>query len=408
MNNNNILLITDDENQSEIIHNKLILLRNSDRMNICTYKDAKKNIESFPYCIFILHCDNNDTFNLKLIKFIKDANPNSEIILFLNKINSELILKAYDAGIFDFITPETENWEILIKFVNCFKSYSLKEENSRNKKFLDSFGLIDNKNGLYKYNYLKDIFFELSDDLRIKNGVFAILTLSDKIKTKISTNRLGITIKNNIRSNDIVASARGGLFYVIIPDIDLNGAKEVIQKIQDKMGKDLEIRSGITRIGSQTFETLDKNAKNSLESARQNEELSVSLTDNLNSGETWLEEDNKPSKNFKLFQSAYENKLNNVITPIFFRFQKECETKLINTQISQYANNIECVFSLKNDKLHSELIIRHNGFAKLKIEITHSGLDSAENTKIELPLNKLTEKELLKLLKQLRTEYKQG
>ena len=99
--------------------------------------------------------------------------------------------------------------------------------------------------------------------------------------------------------------------------------------------------------------------------------------------------------------------MKNIIEPIFFRFQKECETKLTNTQVSQYSNNIESVFSLKNDILHSELILRFNGYAKFKIEITHSGLDSAENSKFEIPLSTLTEKELTKLLKQLKQEYKQ-
>ena len=104
---------------------------------------------------------------------------------------------------------------------------------------------------------------------------------------------------------------------------------------------------------------------------------------------------------------AFTNKLKTIITPVFFRFQKECETKLANTQVSQYANNIESVFSLKNENIHSELIIRFNGFAKFIIEIVHSGLDSAENSKLEMPLSKLTEKELLKLLHQLKDEYKQ-
>ena len=105
---------------------------------------------------------------------------------------------------------------------------------------------------------------------------------------------------------------------------------------------------------------------------------------------------------------AFTKKLKEVITPVFFRFQKECETKLTNTNVSQYANSIECVFSLKNENIHSELILRYNGFAKIKIEIVHSGLDSAENSKVEMPLSKLTEKELLKLLKQLKDEYKQS
>ena len=100
--------------------------------------------------------------------------------------------------------------------------------------------------------------------------------------------------------------------------------------------------------------------------------------------------------------------MQNVITPIFYRYQKTFETKLTNTKVSQYANNIECVFSLKNDKIHSELVMRYDGFAKFKIEINHSGLDSAENSKFEITLNKLNDKYLISLLKRLKDEYKQS
>ena len=67
---------------------------------------------------------------------------------------------------------------------------------------------------------------------------------------------------------------------------------------------------------------------------------------------------------------------------------------------------MECVFSLKSEKIHSELTIRYNGYTKFKIEISHSGLDSSENSKFDIELNKLTDKELTKILKQLRQEYK--
>lgn len=84
---------------------------------------------------------------------------------------------------------------MLIKTVNCFKARTLKEINTRNEKFLYQQGILDNKTGLYKYAYLKEIFIDLSEDLRIQNGVFAILTLDEKTKTRISTNRLAGAIK---------------------------------------------------------------------------------------------------------------------------------------------------------------------------------------------------------------------
>lgn len=405
---NNILLITDYEEIAKLMLKKLILLRDNDSITVCNSKNAKKIIENSLCCVVILHeiTDNKDG-TIRLINAIKETKKDIEVILLLNDIKPEFILEAYDCGIYDYFLTDSEDYEMLIKTVNCFKARTLKEISKRNEKFLYQLGVMDSKTGLYKYNHLKEIFIDISEDLRIQNGVFAILTLDEKTKTRISTNRLAGAIKNCVRGDDIIASARGGKFYMILPNIDLDGTKAVIKKIQDKMGEDLKIRSGMNRIGIQSFETLDKNAQDSLLSAIQNEEMCVSLTDRLESADSWLEEENKQNdKNFKLFKMAFTNKMKNIITPVFFRFQKECETKLVNTHVSQYANNVESVFSLKNDDIHSELTLRYNGFAKFKIEITHSGLDSAENTKIEIPLSKLTDKELTKMLKQLKDEYK--
>lgn len=407
--NNNILLISEDENATELILNKLVLLRDNDKITKCNCKKTKKALQNSLYCVVLLYADIKEQESIfKTIKTIKETKPDSEIILIPNDINTELILKAYDAGIYDYVPIDAESFDFVIKTINCYKLRTLKNIEQRNEKFLYQQGVIDEKTNLYKCNYLKDIFIDIADDLRIQNGIFSILTLNDKNKTKISTNRLAGIIKTTVRGDDIIATARGGKFYLILPNIDLEGTKKLIQKIQDKMGEEFKIHAGMSKIGIQSFETLDKITQDSLKSAIQNDEMTVSLSEVTGMQNGWLEDEDQPRhKDFKLFKVAFTNKMKNVIEPIFFRFQKECETKLTNTQVSQYANNIESVFSLKNETLHSELVIRFNGYAKFKIEINHSGLDSAENTKLEIPLSQLTDKELTKLLKQLKQEYKQ-
>lgn len=407
--NNNILLISEDENATELILNKLVLLRDNDKITKCNYKETKKALQNSLYCVVLLYADiKEQELIFKTIKTIKETKPDSEIILIPNDINTDLILKAYDAGIYDYVPIDAESFDFVIKTINCYKLRTLKNIEQRNEKFLYQQGVIDEKTNLYKCNYLKDIFIDIADDLRIQNGIFSILTLNDKNKTKISTNRLAGIIKTTVRGDDIIATARGGKFYLILPNIDLEGTKKLIQKIQDKMGEEFKIHAGMSKIGIQSFETLDKLTQDSLKSAIQNDEMTVSLSEVTGMQNGWLEDEDQPRhKDFKLFKVAFTNKMKNVIEPIFFRFQKECETKLTNTQVSQYANNIESVFSLKNETLHSELVIRFNGYAKFKIEINHSGLDSAENTKLEIPQSKLTDKELTKLLKQLKQEYKQ-
>ncbi len=402
---NNILLITDFEDTAKNLLEKLVLLRENDNITVCNTKNMKKFLENSMYYVAILHEADSKNTTLRLINTIKETDKDVEIILVLNECNQETILEAYDNGIYDYFTTDSAPYEMLIKTVNCFKLRQLKEVANRNLKFLNQMNVTDAKNGFYQYKVLKDIFIDISDNLRVQNGFFVLLTLDEKIKTKVSTNRLAQTIKNNIRHDDIVATARGGKFYLILPNINLAGTNAVLEKIQDKMGKDLKIRAGLAKIGVQSFETLDKIAQDGLISANQNELMSVCFdaSDNI---DNWLNDDLTEKKNFKLFQTAFSNKMNSIIAPSFFRFQKECETKLTNTQVSQYANNIECVFSLKNENAHSELIIRYNGYAKFKIELVHNGLESPENFKTEISLKEMTEKFLNGLLKKLKDEYK--
>lgn len=409
INSNNILLITESEDIAKNILQKLVLLRENDSITVCEYKNLKKILDNSIYSVIILHETGDNDSTIKIINNIKEIKNDTEIILLLNDTKPELVLKAYDNGIYDYLLTDCEDYELLIKTINCFKLRSIKEIASRNEKFLYQQGVLDSKTNLYQYKHLKDVFIDLSDSLRIQKGMFVLVTLDDKTKTKVSTNRLATAIKNSIRNDDIAATARGGKFYIILPNIDLCGTKALLQKIQNKMGDEFKIRAGISKIGIQSFETLDKNAQDGLISAIQNDTMAVCLENDIDLQNSWLENDESEvkKKNFKLFKISFTNKMNSVITPIFYRYQKEFETKLTNTKVSQYANNIESVFCLQNDKTQSELTIRYNGYAKFKIEILHKGLDSAENSKFEIPLSALTDKYLISLLKQLKNEYKE-
>ena len=93
----------------------------------------------------------------------------------------------------------------------------------------------------------------------------------------------------------------------------------------------------------------------------------------------------------------FNKKLEKVITPLFYRLQKSYEEKLFDTQIEQYTNEEQCVFSLRNKKQESTLRIVYPGFSKIIVYITHAGLDSPEDSEIQLPLTKITQKELGKI-----------
>ena len=408
MNFTNILLITDNSERKNAILSKLVLLRAQDSVLACAFKDYKKIVESHSPKIVIFDCaDFEESSILKFIEYMNKLEVSSGIILLTEDKTSDFLLKTYDLGICDYISVDDEGWEILIKIVNCLKYQSLQRILARNNKYLYSFGILDYKTGLYKYNALSEMFQDLSEDKIFKDGVFCVVTLDEKIKTKVSTNRLALVIKNSIRNEDIGVVAKSGKFYIILPSIDLFGARAVISKIQDKMGMDFPIHSGLTKIGIQKFSEIEKNGLDSLESAIINNEICACLSENMiSSAEASNSYYTGVQKQFKLFQTTYNRKLQNVIEPVFSEFKRSCNLKMAQGSVNYYSNKLESVFSLKNETVHSELTIRYDNYAKLKIDISHSGLDSPENTQLIIPLNKLSEKDLLKLLKKMLQEFK--
>ena len=177
--NNNILLISEDENATELILNKLVLLRDNDKITKCNCKETKKALQNSLYCVVLLYADIKEQESIfKTIKTIKETKPDSEIILIPNDINTELILKAYDAGIYDYVPIDAESFDFVIKTINCYKLRTLKNIEQRNEKFLYQQGVIDEKTNLYKCNYLKDIFIDIANRNR-----FELLPESDCLRS---------------------------------------------------------------------------------------------------------------------------------------------------------------------------------------------------------------------------------
>lgn len=401
---NNILLFCEDDEICNKIKNKLVLLRESDTITECTHKDIK-NIAKSQAEIAILYTQKDaQTQALKNIDTIKNLAPDTLIILFSEEIEPDFLYKAYDAGIYDSFTTDNNNYEITIKLMNCLRYIENKKIISRQNQYLFLTGQLDIKTNLYKKTYLKTIFPTLIENPKYRNGIFMAITLDDSTKTKVSINRMALAINKNIRKNDIAAIEKNGMFYITLFECSIENARKISQKIQQAMGDDLIIRSGVVRIGFKNFEELEKISKDCLLNATQ-KNIICSSTDNIN--ENWLDANSEENKTYKFFQNIYQNKIKYVIEPTFYKMQKEY-SKIKKTTVVQYSNTIESVFCLKSEEVTSELTIRFNGYSAVKISITHSGLNSPEDTKHTVPIKSFTSKELTKALKQLKEEHMVG
>ncbi|MBE7710264.1 MAG: hypothetical protein E7Z93_07455 [Cyanobacteria bacterium SIG32] len=400
----NILLVTENENVAENVLSKLVLLRESDSIAVCDYKMALKTLQMPSVSIVIVHERENNEKTLKFIEAIKSTEY--EIILLVDKYDQDLILTAYDHGVTDYYSVQSEPYEMLIRTVNCFKTRALKVKSSRDLALLKQLSVVDEETGFYKYKFSKELLAEFIKDPKVKNGMFIILTLDETSKTRFSADKLSKAIKKSVRCDDVVSIVKGGKFYMILPNVDKHGAFSVVNKIQNLVTEKLIIRAGVAKISEKTFERLEKEAYSALSEACQSNETVVFLEEKVKTLDNWLDTEEKNEKNFKLFKNAYNNKLEKVIAPVFFRLQKAYEEKLFNTKIEQYSDELQSVFYLKNSKQESRLKITYPGFAKIVIYIIHEGLDSPENKEIPLNLNEITPKTIAKIVEDFIKEFK--
>lgn len=380
----NILLVSDDNEFANKLQEKLVFLRRDDSVLLADYENVFDSLEGVE--AVLVHQNESDDAALDLIKNLRFNNELC-IIFIANSYDSKIILEAYDLGIDDFVLANADDFEYVIRIVNNIKHNSIKRSATRNFKLLERVKVIDKYSGFYAHEYCSDILSSF------KSGTFMALAPCDKIAFSVES--FSDVIKSALRNNDIAFLGKGANFYVFLPNSDFNGAVSVFNKINEKV----EIRAGISDVSGKEYE---KEALNALAEADSGYVFAQTKGNTL---DDWLSD--APAGGYKLFRKVFNTKMEKVIAPVFYRLQKSYEEKLFETEIEQYTNSEQCVFSLKNDNGESSLRIVYPGFAKIMIYINHEGLDSPENREIALSLDKITQKELIRITEDFIEEFKE-
>ena len=391
MKSSNILLITDNNDAWKDLTEKFALLRNSDEIISVDFSAAEQILEEIaPKVIFL--CAQDCAIVQETLLNIKKINPRSIVICAFEKYNQDLILSLYDSGMDDYILTDSEPADVLIKTVNALKLSAEREKAELNQNLLENIGALSN--GFYTENYADELFENVFESEKPKSATLVILTYDELDKALFDCGKLSCAIKNSIRKNDIAAAFPSGKFYILLENADIEGAKKVYKKIKNSLEDEFRIKAGICEVCAKSFKETEQKSTSALTDAMLStydfviyQEKEISETDD------WSLEPEKENKqkDFKFFRQLFLNKMEKVITPVFYKLQNAYDGRLEDTQIEQYTNENRCIFNLKNPKQTSRLTITYPGFAKAVIYITHSGLDSPENKEYVLALKDLTE-----------------
>lgn len=403
---NNILLISDDDRLSKILVNKLIFMRMNDNVIVSDYEHARRNIQIALPEIILLHEVSDKMESINLINDIVKNDDTSSVILLVDSYDADFILSAYDAGIVDFVQASAADFELVIRAVNNLKNASVKFKARRNSRLLIQTGVIDELTGFYSARFARQVIENEINYNLLEDGVLMAVEPDEESKTKFSAEKMAAAVKLSVRAYDVVTLAKGAKFYILLPKTDCNGAETVLQKIKSNYGCGFNIKAGIANFKGKSFERVEHEVLKALSEAAYSSQDYIFVEDKRETLDEWLDVDTEGVKNYKLFRQMFNKKMDKVIAPVFFRLQKAYEEKLFGTKIEQYTDSEQCVFMLKNRKHESCLRIVYPGFAKIVIYITHEGLDTPEDTEISMPLTKITQKELIKIVEDFIKEFK--
>lgn len=396
-----VLVVSDDENLSNLIASKLIFLRTDDKVVKSDFYNAKNNLVSTrAEIVLVLENDNRSD----IISFAEELKKdfNSVLIAVPKTYDSDFILSCIDSGYDDFIMQDADDFEFVIRIVKYLKFNTLKITKFRNNKILEQLDVIEPNFSFYTNKYAKISVENTIDNELITTGAFLAISPNKNDIQNFNEDKLANAIKYSIRQCDIPIKANGLKFYLLLPETNLNGAIVVYNKIKDRL--DFAITAGIADITGKNYDKFEKEAINALSEAEATNceyKLFESSDTTLNN---WL--DNAEVKNYKIFRKIFNKKLEKVITPLFYRLQQTYENKLFQTDITQNAADNNCYFKISDSEHESMLNIIYPGFSKIIISINHKGLDTPENKEIHLKLSDITEKELAEIIENFVKEFK--
>ena len=124
---NTVVIVSDRQELVNQISQKLVLLRNLDKIKSCSIEEAQNMFDGFSPNALILHCDNNNNHAINLIKKIKkqELYKNLPILLINENCSREVIIEAFDSGISDVLFMPIIDYELLIRVIWCLQKNEL-------------------------------------------------------------------------------------------------------------------------------------------------------------------------------------------------------------------------------------------------------------------------------------------
>lgn len=399
---NTVVIVSDRQELVNQISQKLVLLRNLDKIKSCSIEEAQNMFDGFNPNIVVLHCDNNNQRAINLIKKLKkqDIYQNLPILLINENCTRETIIEAFDSGISDVLFMPIIDYELLIRVIWCLQKNELNLAVESRMAFLTNLGIVQAETGVYTQKYCDDFLKnEIAQSKKYSQKACILLIAPDKKYPNYKSPKEFISIiKKSIRINDSIIIKDVDQFYVYLQKTKLNGAYSVFERINNNLGAESGANAGVVEVQDQDFDDIKDALNAALEKACENTNslivasdfyvkekkptISLQQPNNLlnrensknASLEAEIQAENEVKSAFdknsiKLFNQAYMRKLKVVINPVFKKYENILRIKKQDFAINSYTGN-KSLFSVSSGDVCASMAIEYDGIEHTLIRLT--------------------------------------
>lgn len=433
--NNTITVISNNEALVRQISDKLVLLRDLDKVTNSTQKDAVEFLKNQLPNVIMLHCAKDDPDTLKLIKDIRNESILFETpILFLDdNCSRETIIDAFDSGINDILKVPCEDHELLIRAIWCIQKDEMNTNRQTKLGFMKDLGIIQPDTGVYTQKYCEEFLKnELEHVMNHKTSACLMLITPDsKYPGYKNPKEFLDVINKSIRLNDSVAIKDVDEFYIFLPKTKLNGVYPVFERINNNLGVDCGANASVIEIKDERFEAVKDLLQEALNKAKE-ETNALIVASSLyskdpNAGinlakQPPVEQKTKTKaqelarkvemspdddRKNKLFRQAYRQKCKIVFEPVFEKYQNHINSKIKDVTVRYEVTVEKTKFTMAKNNLRAALSITYGGNYKARIDTALVYCDITKNTNTAvLDFVQLNFQKLSQILEELYIEFK--
>lgn len=410
MQENNVVIISNNKPVAEQLASKIVLLRTIDCVGIFDYENALKYLQKNEPDLIIIYAPSNESPDiLKQIKFNQSL-ANVPIIFATDSLNQDLLCIAFDNGISDFMTLNLNETQILMKTMWGLQKRQLLKELKNKSDLLKSLEVIDHESGILTKQYTEKVFRQELQNINQKqeNSIFMILSADVSCKNILPQSFLASILKKTLRKEDIIGLAQDNKFYILLKKTDKEGANKVYEKIKNNLSDSYSISASATEITKDKYETTERLLnKGLMDAMMQSSSLVFIDKKQENKAYGWLDKSDLKETNFKMFKQVFMKKIYSTITPVFFQMQTILQDKLFETKIEQHVNESESLFYLEKLPFKSCLKIKYPGYTKINIDVIHLSDKDKNSERTTFDINQLTQASIEEFLNKLIKTFKE-